>query len=100
MSLTNVDLTEESVHQVTGDEKDINMAALVATYLQEDENVFKGEEELLSNDLKYFISTRAVKLKQINLLLWATLMSLDFITSLNDPQRVRDCCQLLRVLSF
>ena len=34
LSLTNINLAEESVHQVTSDEKDVNMAALVTTYLK------------------------------------------------------------------
>ena len=67
--LLDVDLAEEPVHHVAGQEKDVGVTVLIQTNLK---------RSPLSINLKYFISTRAVKLEQINLLLWATL-SLDFI---------------------
>ena len=50
-------MAEESVHQVTSDEKDVNMAALVTTYLKINNIlIIKREREVaLSIDLKYFI---------------------------------------------
>ena len=66
-----IDLAEKPVHDVTRQQKDVGMTVLIQTNLK---------RFLLSINLKYFISTRAVKLEQINLLLWATL-SLDFITA-------------------
>ena len=62
-------MAEKPVHYVTRQQKDVGVTVLIQTNLK---------RFLLSINLKYFISTRAVKLKQINLLLWATL-SLDFI---------------------
>ena len=66
-----IDLAEKPVHYVTRQQKDVGMTVLIQTNLK---------RFLLSINLKYFISTRAVKLEQINLLLWATL-ALDFITA-------------------
>ena len=66
-----VDLAEKPVHYVTRQQKDVGVTVLIQTNLK---------RFLLSINLKYFISTRAVKLEQINLLLWATL-ALDFITA-------------------
>ena len=41
--IADVDLTEESVHQVAGDEKDFNMTALVTTHLQNRAIIYDGE---------------------------------------------------------
>ena len=73
LPFTDVDFGQEPVHDVAGEEEHINVALLITT------NLIDKEWSGLSINLKYLISACAVKLEQINLLLWAT-MSLDFIT--------------------
>ena len=64
LSLTNINLAEESVHQVTSDEKDVDMAALVTTYLKINNILIirERERESFINWSQIFYQTRAVKL--------------------------------------
>ncbi len=79
LPLTDINLTEESVHDVAREEKDVNMTVLITTNLSLKSWI---KNSVLSVNLNYLsdaLKARAVKLEQINLLLWATIMSLDFI---------------------
>lgn len=103
LPLTDINLTEESVHDVAREQKDINMAVLIATHLTKKVGLKTQPQCLLSVNLNYFSDpllwseARAVKLEQINLLLWATIMSLDFIRvgdkELSPGQKPVDGCQ-------